>query len=201
MSSASIDHLPKRLQQQIQFILEIDKLKHVIRRTPLLDRSRRENDAEHSWHLAMMVMIFSEYAPQELNILRVLKMVLVHDIVEIDAGDMFIFGTAEEFAYKAQAELSAAKRIYGILPEDLAYELMGLWQEFEERVTPEAKFAAAIDRLQPMLHNYFTDGGTWVEFNLSIEKIKQSQEPIKDSSLELWDLIDGLTTLFHINTK
>lgn len=190
----SLNNFPKRLQQQLQFILEIDKLKQIFRQTPLLDKSRRENDAEHSWHLAMMIMVLSEYAPANLDLFKVMKMVLLHDIVEIDAGDVFLYDNSNATVNKSDKELAAAKRIYGLLPDDLAHELITLWQEFEIRETPEAKFAAAIDRLQPMLINCFAEGGTWKEHHVSLTQIKQSQELIRESSEVLWQLIDSLTS-------
>jgi putative hydrolase of HD superfamily len=151
-----------RLKTQIQFLMEIDKLKLIQRQTRLLaDPERRENDAEHSWHLALYVMILMEYADApNLNWLKVLKLVLIHDLVEIYAGDTFIYDEkAQENQYKK--ELEAAHRLFSLLPIDQADEFHALWQEFETQNTAEAKFAKVVDRMQPFVHNYFSDGGTW----------------------------------------
>ena len=141
-----------RLQQQIAFLLEVDKLKQIFRQTYLLDETRKENDAEHSWHFAMFALILAEYAPEPVDILKVIKMALVHDLVEIDAGDTFLYDEAGN-ADKAEREAKAADRIFALLPEEQGGELRTLWEEFEEKKTPEAKFAGAMDRFQPFLHN------------------------------------------------
>ena len=151
---------PERLKKQIDFIVEIDKLKHILRRTVLIDKSRRENDAEHSWHLAVMAILLKEYAAEDVDLEKVMKMVLVHDLVEIDAGDTFCYD-AKANLDKRDRELCAADRLFAILPEDQAKELRRLWEEFEECTTPEARFAASLDRLQPFIHNVHTDGHTW----------------------------------------
>jgi putative hydrolase of HD superfamily len=150
-----------RLTQQIQFIIEIDQLKQVLRQTLLNDGSRRENSAEHSWHLAMMVIVLAEYAPQGVTLLSAIKMVLLHDLVEIDAGDTFCYDVQGNES-KAQREAQAALRLFGLLPADQASELRSLWEEFEAQQTPTAKFAAALDRIQPLLHNQQNRGGTWL---------------------------------------
>lgn len=180
----------KRLQQQIEFILEIDKLKQVMRRTPLLDKSRNENDAEHSWHLAMLAMILAEYASPEVNVNRVIRMLLIHDLVEIDAGDTFLYDESPAASLKDERELNAAKRIYGLLPDDLSLELMELWKEFEERKTEDAKFAAGLDRLQPLLHNYFTGGGAWASHNVSADKVIAKKYLIEEASQILGSLAE-----------
>lgn len=156
-----------RLQRQISFILEIDRLKSVFRQSYLLDRSRKENDAEHSWHLAVMAVILAKYAPVErLDVARVMKMVIVHDIVEIDAGDAFVYDDAAALG-QAEREKAAAGRIFNILPEDQAREIRALWDEFEARETPEARFARALDRLEPLLLNYHTQGKSWREHGVA----------------------------------
>ena len=180
-----------RLHQQMAFILEIDKLKHILRRTPLLDNSRRENDAEHSWHLAMMAIVLAEYAAPDVNISRVIRMVLLHDVVEIDAGDTFLYDHAHTES-KAEREKQAADRIYGLLPDDLAAELMGLWLEFEARKTPDAKFAACMDRIQPILHNYFTQGGTWKQADISHDQEMSYMLFIKETSEPLFAVVETL---------
>lgn len=146
--AAGVD--PSRLRRQLDFILEIDKAKAVLRRSRLLDGSRRENDAEHAWHLAVMALVLAEYANEPIDLSRVVKMLLVHDIVEIDAGDTFIYDDSDPAA-KAERERQAAHRIFGLLPADQQQELLALWEEFEARRTADARFAAALDRLQPQI--------------------------------------------------
>lgn len=176
----------KRLEKQIEFIKEIDKLKRIYRQTLLLDGSREENDAEHSWHLAVMAILLTEYAcSREINILHVVKMVLVHDIVEIDAGDTFCYDEKGN-EDKADREQKAADRIFNLLPSDQARETRKLWEEFEERSTPEARFAAALDRLQPLIHNYNTNGHTWRKHRVSSEKVLERNRPIEEGAPELW---------------
>ena len=149
-----------RLARQLAFIAEIDRLKHVLRQTRLMDGSRRENDAEHSWHLAMMALVLAEHAPPGTDMARVVAMLLVHDLVEIDAGDTFLFDAAAVLD-QAEREARAADRIFALLPHDQAQDMRALWEEFEARATAEARFARALDRLQPQMHNHQTDGGTW----------------------------------------
>lgn len=186
------NELSKRLQQQMKFILEIDKLKGINRQTPLIDQSRPENDAEHSWHIAMMTVIFAEYASPEVNIYRVVQMLLIHDVVEIDAGDTFLYDNSTLASSKSEREHKAALRIYGILPSDLQSQLMLLWQEFEERTTPDAKFAASLDRLQPLLQNYFTAGSTWKKHGITSKQVLAKNRVIEEGSKALWKLAEGL---------
>jgi putative hydrolase of HD superfamily len=150
----------ERLTQQIEFILEIDKLKQIIRRSYIISGERRENTAEHSWHLAILALILAEHANEPVDLLRVLKMVLVHDIVEIDAGDTFLFDTVGTLD-KAEREQLAADRLFGLLPADQSSELRQLWQEFEPREPPESHFATALYRLIPLMLNYQCGGRTW----------------------------------------
>lgn len=166
-----------RLRQQIGFILEIDKLKNVLRRSSITDGSRKENDVEHSWHLAVMTMLLAEYAAEPIDVLRTVKMVLIHDIVEIDAGDTFIYSTAAREAAH-ETEQAAADRLFGMLPDDQASEFRALWGEFEARVTPEARFARALDRLQPIMLNYANQGGPWREHNVTAEQVTSLNMPI-----------------------
>lgn len=173
------------LQQQMDFIKEIDKIKYIERRTKLFNSNRRENDAEHSWHLAMMAVVLSEYANEPIDLLKVIKMVLIHDIVEIDTGDIFIYDTEQDHN-NTEAELKAANRIFGMLPQQQAEELIVLWQEFEAFETPEAKFAKAIDRLEPLLQNASNKGGTWQEFDVSLAQVIDKKEMIGEGSEELW---------------
>ncbi|BAY43364.1 HD superfamily hydrolase [Scytonema sp. HK-05] len=174
-----------RLTQQIQFIIEIDQLKQVLRQTLLNDGSRRENSAEHSWHLAMMVIVLAEYAPQGVVLLNAIKMVLVHDLVEIDAGDTFCYDVQGNES-KAQREAQAALRLFGLLPADQASELRSLWEEFEAQETPTAKFAAALDRIQPLLHNQQNRGGTWLIHNITRDQVMKRMAPVETGAPELW---------------
>jgi len=179
------DHL--RLAKQVEFIVEIDKLKQIYRRTWLTDKSRRENDAEHSWHLGVMAILFLEHARQpQLDLLRVLKMVLVHDLVEIDAGDTFAYDDAGAID-QAQRENAAADRVFGLLPGEQGGELRALWEEFEARQTPEAKYAAALDRFQPMLHNYRTQGKAWQEHGIRAAQVLARNRHMAEGAPALWE--------------
>jgi len=180
-----------RLSQQIQFIVEIDKLKRVLRQTLLTDESRQENSAEHSWHLAMMAVLLTEYAPAEINMLHVIKMLLIHDLVEIDAGDTFCYDVQGN-ENKAERERQAATRLFGLLPLEQAAELRSLWEEFEAQHTLEAQFATALDRLQPLLHNQQTSGGTWRIHGITLDKVMKRMEPIKAGAPRLWPLVQQI---------
>lgn len=175
----------RRLSAQLAFIREIDRVKSIYRQTVLMDGSRRENDAEHSWHIAIMAVILSEHAPPELDVLRTVTMLLVHDLVEIDCGDTFCYDT-EGMVGKHERESVAADRIFGILPHDQAAYLRDLWDEFEARETPEARYANALDRLQPMLHNYATSGGAWREHGVTADRVLRRNRIIADGAPELW---------------
>jgi putative hydrolase of HD superfamily len=176
----------QRLTRQIAFILEIDRLKTVLRRTYLLDESRNENSAEHSWHLALMAMVLSEHANAKVDVAHVIRMVLVHDVVEIDAGDTYCYDTAG-LENKEEREQAAAARIFGLLPDDQRDEMLALWREFEARETPEARFAAALDRLMPMLHNYETRGRSWQEHGIVSGQVLARNAHIADGSEGLWE--------------
>lgn len=178
----------ERLKRQIEFIVEIDKVKKICRQTLLMDGSRNENDAEHSWHLALMAMVLSEYAPRDLDLCKVIKMVLVHDLVEIDAGDTFCYDEKAN-EDKAEREQEAANRIFGLLPPDQEKEFRSLWEEFEKQKTPEAKFAASLDRMQPLLSNYHTNGHTWVKYDVKYDKVVERMKPIEGSAPELWKYV------------
>lgn len=159
------------LQKQLSFIVEVDKVKNVMRRTLLIDGSRRENDAEHSWHLAIMAMLLTEYAEDKnFTLDRVLKMVIVHDLVEIYAGDTFAFDVQGNLE-KEEKEKKAADKLFGQLPEDQAKQFRKLWEEFDEAKTPDARYAAALDRLQPFIHNLCTEGHTWVQAKVNREQV------------------------------
>src|SRR6266498_4993097 len=182
----------ERLAKQLRFLQEIDQLKGVLRQTALLDRSRRENSAEHSWHLAMMAVTLCEYTPPGTDVRRVITMVLLHDIVEIDAGDTFLYASAAQLALAEQAERAAADRIFSLLPADQALLLRAVWDEFEERRTPEARFARALDRLQPMLANYYLGGGTWQAHGVRAGQVLDKVALIADGSAALGEFARDL---------
>jgi putative hydrolase of HD superfamily len=175
----------ERLEEQLRFVKEIDRLKTVLRQSPLADASRRENSAEHSWHLAMMALALGEYAPQGTDLNRVLVMVLLHDLVEIDAGDTFLYASDAEQTEAHRAERAAADRIFALLPPDQAGALRAVWDEFEDRRTPAARFARALDRLQPMLANYYTGGGTWRAHAVTADRVLAKVRLIEDGSAAL----------------
>lgn len=179
-----------RLEKQLEFLRVVDALKRVDRMTRLIQRSgetsRRENSAEHSWHLALMAMMLIEHANEPVDLARVLQMILVHDIVEIDAGDTFVYDAAAMIG-KAEREQQAAERIFGMLPDDQKAEFLALWHEFEARETPEAKYASALDRLAGMLPNAANNGGTWNEHQVTVEQVTRRNESIATGSDVLWD--------------
>jgi len=179
------------LLQQINFIKEIDKLKYIQRRTKLFDSDRNENDAEHSWHLAMMTIVLAGHADFPVDVLKVLKMVLIHDIVEIDAGDTFIYDTAKSHSNTAE-ERAAANRIFGLLPEKQAEEFISIWEEFEAGQSNEARFARSMDRLEPLLQNVSNKGGTWKEFGVSYDKVYEKKRVIEEGSKSLWKYAEKL---------
>jgi putative hydrolase of HD superfamily len=180
----------ERLLQQLAFIREIDALKHVFRQTILLDRSRQENDAEHSWHLAMMAMLLAEHAEEDVDVAHVMKLVLIHDLVEIDAGDTFCYDT-EGMRDQHEREKKAAERLFFLLPEEQAEMLMTLWLEFEAKETPEAKFATSVDRLQPLMHNVFTEGFAWQQHGIHVDQVIERNRHIADGSPALWEIAEG----------
>ena len=180
------DAIDGRLHEQIEFLCAIDELKSVQRQTTLLDGSRRENSAEHSWHLALYAMVLAEHGG-DLDLCRVLQMVLVHDIVEIDAGDTYIYDEKGRET-KEERERLAADRLFALLPDDQAGVLRAAWDEFEERRTPEARFAYAIDRLQPLLHNYRTNGAAWRRHGITADQVYDKNHPIGDGAPRLWEL-------------
>jgi putative hydrolase of HD superfamily len=181
----------ERLLKQIEFIKEIDKIKFIFRKTKLIRSNRNENDAEHSWHLTMMAMVLAEHANEPIDLLRVMKMVLIHDIVEIDAGDIFIYDTTKNHT-NTEEELKAAKRIFGLLPEEQGKELIALWEEFEAGETADARFAKAMDRLEPLLQNSSNNGGTWNEFGVNYQKVYDKKKLIKNGSETIWEYTEKL---------
>jgi putative hydrolase of HD superfamily len=173
------------LDSQLRFVLEADRLKTVLRQTVITGGSRRENTAEHSWHLALMAVVLGEHAPPGTDLARVCTMVLLHDLVEIDAGDLFLYADAAAQARQEEAERAAADRIFAILPGAQGARLRALWQEFEERRTADARFARALDRLQPMLLNMQTNGGTWREHGITADQVLSKVALIEEGSASL----------------
>ena len=172
-----------RFEQQIAFILELDKLKNIYRQTLVLHEDRQENDAEHSFHLAIMAAVLAEHAREEVDILHVMKMVLIHDVVEIDAGDTYCYDT-EGYKDKAEREQKAADRIFALLPDEQCQEYRGLWDEFEARETPESKFANALDRIHPMLLNYTKGGISWKKHGIHAEQVEARNFGVTDDGSE-----------------
>jgi len=187
------ESIPERLRRQLEFILEIDRLKSVLRQSYLIDNDRHENSAEHSWHLAVAAMVLAEHAKERIDVSKVIRLVLVHDLVEIDAGDTFIYDDAGNVG-KAAREQKAANRLFGVLPEEQGQTFMALWREFEDRQTPDAKFAFALDRLMPILHNVFTQGRSWKEHGIRQEQALAKNRPIEDGSPVLWQAVESLIT-------
>ncbi|MFD3694882.1 HD family hydrolase [Streptomyces sp. NPDC058646] len=182
---------PDRLRRQIEFVIEVDRLKNVFRQSPLLAADRKENDAEHSWHLALMTLVLAEYADEPVDTSKVLALVLVHDLVEIYAGDTPLYDTAGAAGQEAR-EQRAADRLFALLPGDQQERFRALWDEFEARVTPEARFAKAMDRLQPLLLNYGNEGGTWRTPGVTEEVVLTRKSVIKDASGDLWEYARSL---------
>jgi 5'-deoxynucleotidase YfbR-like HD superfamily hydrolase len=176
---------PEPLDGQISFVLEADRLKTVTRQSVITGESRRENSAEHSWHLALMAVVLADHAPPGTDLGKVGAMVVLHDLVEIDAGDLFLYSDAAALARQEEAERAAADRLFAILPPAQAAELRGLWDEFEERRTPEARFARALDRLQPMLLNMQTGGGTWTAHDITLDQVLAKVHLIEEGSASL----------------
>ena len=175
------------MQRQLAFLIETDKVKTILRRNRVIaDPPRRENDAEHMYHFALMAMVLAEHANAPVDPFRVLQMILIHDLVEIDAGDVFVYDTQAQVG-KREREEKAADRIFGLLPADQAREMRALWEEFESEETPEARFAAALDRLQPLLSNYYTQGGAWKEYGIGVSRVIERNLKIARGSTELWD--------------
>ena len=175
----------ERLEKQMEFILEVDKVKKIVRQTYLSDASRKENDAEHSWHLALMAVLLKEYSNEEVDLAKVIPMVLIHDLVEIDAGDTYAYDT-EGNKTKRERELKAADRIFGLLPDAQRMEYRGLWDEFEAMETVEAKFANMLDKVQPLLLNNASNGKSWVEHGVRESQVLARNSRTHEGSEELW---------------
>lgn len=184
-------HSKIQLTHQLNFILEIDKLKGVIRRNRLVSGEREENSAEHSWHLAIMAMVLAEHANEPVDVSHVIRMVLVHDLVEIDAGDTYAYD-AEANSNKEEREQAAAERIFGLLPDDQRRAFRALWDEFEARETTDARFANAIDRVLPLMQNYHSYGKSWRKHHVRADQVRERMAPVRDGSESLWQYTEEL---------
>ena len=191
MSASDDPNTPTRAERQLAFLVDADRLKGVVRQTLLCDGSRRENSAEHSWHLALMAAVLAEHAELGVDITRVVRMLLVHDMVEIDAGDTFAYDTAGN-ADRGDRERRAADRIFGLLPAEQERDLRTLWEEFEDQATPDARFAAALDRLQPLLNNHHSNGGSWRVHRVSRSQVLRRMEPIRGAIPSLWPTVEAI---------
>lgn len=185
-----------RLRQQMQFLVEADKAKSILRSGQVLHGDRRENDAEHCWHVALMAIVLSEYASPQVDVLRVVKMLLIHDLVEIDAGDTFAYDQDAVLTQRAREE-RAAERVFGLLPGDMAEEMRAAWEEFESLETPEARFAKALDHVGGMLPSCYHEGGCWREAGVTVERIKARNSAIAAGSPALWEYAEGLIDEAH----
>lgn len=181
----------ERLKKQLDFMLELDKMKNIYRQTYVLHEDRKENDAEHSWHLAILAFMLEEYAAEPIDTLKVIKMVLLHDVVEIDAGDTYLYDE-EGYKSKAEREEKAAQRIFGLLPDDQRDEYYALWREFEDDITYESRFASILDRMQPLLLNYTKGGIAWKEHGVHKEQVLSRNRPYFDASHELAKVIESV---------
>lgn len=179
------ERIGARLRQQLAFVIEADRLKTVLRRSPLAAVDRRENDAEHSWHLALMAVVLAEYADEPVDVGRVVELVVLHDLVEIYAGDTFLYDDVMA-ASQQERENAAAEVLFGMLPADQATSLRGLWDEFEGRQTPESRFAKALDRLEPILLNWMARGGTWRAPGVTVADVRARTAVIGAGSAALW---------------
>lgn len=180
-----------RLNQQIRFILELDKLKSVLRQNYILADDRQENTAEHSWHLALMAMLLIEYANSEMNLGHVLELLLIHDLVEVYAGDTYCYDDIE-IQDQAEREEQAANKLFDLLPMDQSMRLNQLWKEFDERRSSEAKFAASLDRLMPLLLNYYSEGRSWKEHGITADQVLTRNRPIREGSEHLWSFAQSI---------
>ena len=180
-----------KIKKQIEFIITIDEMKNILRRNLVSDGSRRENDAEHSWHLAVMAMILEEYSADKVDISRVLKIALVHDLVEVYAGDTFAYDVKGN-EDKLDREIASADKLFGMLKDGQGDEIRALWDEFEAKETAESKYANAIDRLQPLILNYLTDGHTWKLGDVHAPQIYKRMDIIRTATPELWHIVEGI---------
>lgn len=183
--------MDERLKKQLDFILEIDKAKNILRQTHLSGHGRQENDAEHSWHMAVMAILLREYANEEVDVLRVITMLLIHDLVEIDAGDTYAYDDKGNES-RPERERRAAERIYGLLPEDQGAQIRALWEEFEAYESPEAKYAHMLDNFQPLLLNDSNQGGDWRAHGVKKSQIYKRNEKTEQGSREIWSYMQEL---------
>lgn len=180
---------PERIEKQFEFLKEIDKEKNIFRQTYLADGMRKENDAEHAWHMALFVMVLSEYANEDIDVLKTMKIVLIHDLIEIYAGDTYAYDSKGNES-KCGRELAAADRLFNILPKDQAEEFRALWDEFEENITPEARFANTMDKIQPLMLNNASEGRSWEEHGVHASQVYGRNEKTHLGSEELWKYAD-----------
>jgi putative hydrolase of HD superfamily len=183
--------MDNRILKDMEFIVELDRMKTILRQTSLITEDRREDDAQHSWHIAVMTMVLSDYSNEDIDVNKVIKMLLIHDLVELYAGDTFCYDQ-EGNKDKREREVRAAEKIFGMLQPEKGKEFRSLWDEFEEMETPEALFAASMDRLQPMLNNYYNGGGTWKKHGVAQKDIYKRISPVKDSSDRLWEFVEHM---------
>ena len=180
----------EKLCSRIKFAVVIEEMKNIFRRNLIIDGTRRENDAEHSWSLAVLAMLFEEYSAEKVNMERVIKIALVHDLVEVYAGDTFAYD-AKANEDKAQREIESADKLFGLIGEQ-GMEFRALWDEFEAKETPESRYANAIDRIQPLINNYLTNGHTWKQGNVTSDKIYERMDIIRTTTPELWQIVEGI---------
>ncbi len=180
-----------KLLRQIEFAVEIDKMKQIMRRNLLVDGSRCENDAEHSWHFAVLAMLLEEYAAEKVDICKVIKIALVHDLVEVYAGDTYAYDEKGN-EDKAQRELESADKLFGMLEGEQGREIRALWEEFEAKETPESRYANAIDRINPLINNYLTNGKTWQKAGVHSTQIYKRMDIIRTAAPELWSVVTGI---------
>jgi putative hydrolase of HD superfamily len=190
----------ERLEQQFAFLEELDKEKEIVRQTYLTDGSRKENDAEHAWHMAVMAILLSEYANEPIDVLKTVTMILLHDVVEIDAGDTYAYDETGKQTQR-QREERAAQRLYSLLPPDQGEKLRALWEEFEARETPEARFARAMDNIQPQMLNHASDGRSWVEHGAKLSSLLRRNEITPQGSQALWDYAWGHFVEPHVGEE
>lgn len=186
----------KNLLMDIEFIVELDKMKTILRQTSIIDNPRREDDAQHSWHISLMAMILSEYSNYKIDLCKTIKMLLIHDLVELHAGDTFCYDKEANRGKRAREE-EAIGKIARSLSGSKGEEIKKLWTEFEDMETEEAIFGAAMDRLQPMLNNYYNDGGTWKKFDVSKEDIYKRISPVEEASDDLWGFVKHMIEDAH----
>lgn len=183
--------ISERLKKQLEFMIEIDKMKNIYRQTYVLHENRKENDAEHSWHIAILAFLLSEYSNTQIDVLKTIKMALIHDIIEIDAGDTYCYDS-KGYKTKSEREEKSARRVFGILPDDQRDELYSLWREFEDGSSDEALFAAVLDRIQPLSLNYTKEGISWKEHDVFKEQVEKRNSGNSLASESLSEVVDKI---------